>query len=258
MGYNREYLGGLLLACLSISQLAGCCCDDSCAGCGPETGGRPFRQDYACAGPACYGYHSTCWSPWPEECETCPPPARILASDEVGKEPSPAIAPDAPAELIPMTAKPMPGESVPPVPPEESPKPAEPKSAEPEKDLGPTPDSPTSPKPAAPARPLESKPPTTRSDSGNVNPQNYQTEPPAATSDPATASEAAIRRAVAYQRMMPRPVVISMASPGVLEADNGQNQQHVQMDQSLGSRFSKPGAAPIINGSLQSQRHRLR
>src|SRR5262245_52953002 len=49
--------------------LGGCACCDVCCPC----------DDHACrsicysAWP-CFGYHSTCWQPWPAECVTCPPP----------------------------------------------------------------------------------------------------------------------------------------------------------------------------------------
>jgi hypothetical protein len=37
--------------------------------------------------PGCYGFHSTCWRLWPEECETCPSP---FASESTSAQVSPA------------------------------------------------------------------------------------------------------------------------------------------------------------------------
>ena len=257
------------MACLSISQLVGCCCDDPCASCAPEMGGRPFRQVYEGVGNACYGYHSTCWHPWPEECQTCPPPTWLPAASDTGKGPSPAITPDVPIEPLPIPAnpppQPPPDEGAPRTQPEGAPESETPKStepgkdpsnpvpAEPGKDSGnPAPDSPPRPEPAAPPRRLETKPPTTPRDSENVKPQNHQAELPE------TSSAASVRRAQAYQRMMPRPVSILMAQPVLLEGETGQDQLRVQMDQSLRSGFSNPGAPLPVSGSLQSKSNQFR
>ncbi len=70
--------------------------------------------------PFCYGYHATCWSPWPEQCGKCPtdplrllePPPGTPAADQTdateGRQaddvPTPPVAPDGTVdlELIPL------------------------------------------------------------------------------------------------------------------------------------------------------------
>jgi hypothetical protein len=99
---KRVYL--CALACLALSQLAGCCCDNSAADFGADYHGRPYASN--CFGPSCFGYHSTCWSPWPEECPNCPPPIRLPPTEELEPSPVPAVPPSAPAELPPANKQP--------------------------------------------------------------------------------------------------------------------------------------------------------
>jgi hypothetical protein len=101
----RNRLAGLLVACLAISQVAGCCCLDPCATCPPDRCCRPCPHQVAA--PACFGYHSTCWSAWPEACETCPPPASITAATVAGEEPIQESEPSSASESIPAPAHPQ-------------------------------------------------------------------------------------------------------------------------------------------------------
>lgn len=45
-----------------------CGCSAGKHGCNGYCDGYQFYQ------PACHGYTSTCWHPWPQDCENCPPP----------------------------------------------------------------------------------------------------------------------------------------------------------------------------------------
>jgi hypothetical protein len=70
-----------LAASLAATLVAGCACTDHC---GPA--------DACCfVDWPCFGYHSTCWRPWPEECVACPSPYLMLVQ---------------PAEAVPAPATP--------------------------------------------------------------------------------------------------------------------------------------------------------
>jgi hypothetical protein len=62
----------LMMAMLPLAGLAGCA---SCQNCEEPLACYSFRHH----GPSyfgpmmCFGYHSTCWRAWPEECPPCPP-----------------------------------------------------------------------------------------------------------------------------------------------------------------------------------------
>jgi hypothetical protein len=90
-----------LITCLAfaLGALSGCCCSqhDQCQECYP-------------GGFGCFGYHSTCWRPWPEECPTCPsfaiapPPQETILKDvPLGQEalPPAEVSPLPPAETEP-------------------------------------------------------------------------------------------------------------------------------------------------------------
>lgn len=129
---NRlKCLGGLLVACLGITQLAGCCCNDALKWCAPDSYGYSQCQVYEGIGPACFGYHSTCWRPWPEECQTCPPPSWSDASTSTGKVPVLENESVAPMESTPpiRLPQPMPDEGIPPPKPSTSPSPEVPEKA---------------------------------------------------------------------------------------------------------------------------------
>ena len=187
---NSRYYLALLVACLGLSPLAGCCSSDPCACCVPETGGRPFRQVYLGTGVGCYGYHSTCWSPWPAECQTCPAPNSGPADADAGPE----AVPGSPSEPMPPSVPSDP----PAAPPKEPAKPAEP-SSEPNR---PDPDSAPTPLPGKPPRALETKPPTASSSFPRVTPQNFER---AFAED---VSAAPILPKPAQLKYMPPPVVI--------------------------------------------------
>jgi len=73
---SKLFTAGLLLAAASLVWQSGCCSGhvDQC----PQPTSYPF---------GCYGYHSTCWRPWPAECPNCPsfaivpPPREEILSD---------------------------------------------------------------------------------------------------------------------------------------------------------------------------------
>jgi hypothetical protein len=81
------------LVVLAAALVSGCACMDG--------GHHPHRACFNCysAWP-CFGYHSTCWQPWPAECVTCPSPflAPVLSGDK-GPPLEPAAVPDA---VLPM------------------------------------------------------------------------------------------------------------------------------------------------------------
>jgi hypothetical protein len=99
---NRYSAAIVLLLAWAAAALSGCCSGkhDHCAECYPPS----F---------ACFGYHSTCWRPWPEECPTCPsyaiiPPPQETLIDDVPlhqealppPEVSPTPPPDEPAPVV--------------------------------------------------------------------------------------------------------------------------------------------------------------
>jgi hypothetical protein len=57
---------------LALATVAGCAC---CNTCEEPLANYSYRHHGPCYfGPLlCFGYHSTCWRPWPEECPPCPP-----------------------------------------------------------------------------------------------------------------------------------------------------------------------------------------
>jgi hypothetical protein len=221
VGSKRDYLAGLFMACVGISQLVGCRSSDPWAACTPNTEGRAFGQNYQGAGPLCFGYHSTCWSPWPTECPTCPAPTRLSPIEELGPESNPTNAPPVLAEPTPANPLPQPrnDSNGPPEKPPESPKSGDPKPAEPGKAPdNPVPNSIPNEEPVAPSRPLNTNPPSRPSDAEKVLPQNSSAEPPMSTSHSEAPSEIAVRRAQFYHSLFPQPVVIRTTEPIVLEA----------------------------------------
>lgn len=83
-----------VVACLAFS---GCqCCSNDPNPCCEVFYERP-----------CYGYHSTCWRAWSEECMTCPPfTAAGVYAPLTEREKLPEVAPLKPAELVPPEAEP--------------------------------------------------------------------------------------------------------------------------------------------------------
>jgi hypothetical protein len=76
--------------------------------------GLPTSCEWCAGGydtPLCFGYHSTCWRPWPEECPTCPPftlppPAeQVLPGAPMAEPPTVEPAPPTPQ---PEAAPPQP------------------------------------------------------------------------------------------------------------------------------------------------------
>lgn len=101
---KRDYLCALALACLALSQLTGCCCDNSGADFGADYYGRPIVSNSL--EPACFGYHSTCWSRWPEDCPNCPLPTKLPPIEELQPSPPPVAPPSPPTELSPENKQP--------------------------------------------------------------------------------------------------------------------------------------------------------
>jgi hypothetical protein len=93
------------LAGLSLAVAAGgCCCH--------EPRGPGYGQCFNYFGaPMCFGYYSTCWRAWPEECASCPP---YTLNQQQAAE---AVAP--PTGAMPGEGALPPGGPVPPVVPAE-------------------------------------------------------------------------------------------------------------------------------------------
>jgi hypothetical protein len=106
---NQRKRLAITLALLAAS-VSGCACHEVCEPCN--------FQGYA-AWP-CYGYHSTCWRPWPAECVPCPSPfmpVELPAGEAVpvpdpGVPPMPLPMPVEPAPALPAVpfGEPAPGE----------------------------------------------------------------------------------------------------------------------------------------------------
>ncbi len=199
---KRDYWSGLLMVCLGIGQLAGCCCLDPCASCPPEACGSSHCQVYPVAPPACYGYQSTCWHPWPEECESCPPSTWSAAATDLREEPNSATAPSTSKESLPVPANPAPqpmrDESGSQTQPPESLSSGE-QAIDPN---SPDADSPSVQKPATAHRVLNTKSQAAPPSSGRVQLQSFQTD------DPSTISAASETRTAAYQKSLFPTVVI--------------------------------------------------
>lgn len=88
------------------------------SGCASLHGGPHYHRACFNCYPAwaCFGYHSTCWQPWPAECVTCPSPflAPIISSDKAPPL-EPVIVPDAdlPMPLPATDAAPPPADPTP-------------------------------------------------------------------------------------------------------------------------------------------------
>jgi hypothetical protein len=121
--FREHFRKGIL--CLSLATTGGCACFD-----GPchDQGAIASPPGFGFPTPMCYGYHSTCWRPWPEECPPCPPYALAetfgkpmpggpmmpmdspIPETPVEGIPIPAIAPEPPlpAPIVPPAAAPAP------------------------------------------------------------------------------------------------------------------------------------------------------
>jgi hypothetical protein len=256
MGNRLRFSGGLLIMGLSIFQLVGCCCDDCGERCMPEyCGGVEL---------ACFGYHSTCWHPWPEECPTCPPPTWSAPVTDLGTAPTPGIAPDAPSEPLPKpdsSETPTPPKvedpkAEPEEPPKSEPPKVEPRKAEPSKSEEPAllpikqvsnrPDSTTS---AISQRPLAVQPPTSPAKIVGVR-THHQAD------SSGTLAGTSANFPVAHQNALPRPISSWMPPPVVVEVDSSE-EISIRADRILRQEGPDPAARPFVNGSLQSQRFRL-
>ncbi|MEX2172993.1 MAG: hypothetical protein WD872_01440 [Pirellulaceae bacterium] len=61
----------------------------------------------------CFGYHSTCWRPWPAECLPCPSPFSLPPLGEVIESPQPDELPAIPFDSAPMPEVPLPAAPMP-------------------------------------------------------------------------------------------------------------------------------------------------
>lgn len=108
---TKQYSAGIILsAAIAVAALGGCCSGrhDHCG----------HHSDYPAYSFGCFGYHSTCWRPWPEECPTCP-------SFAILPPPQETVLKDVPFnqhEMLPPGIDPLPAKE--PVPPPEEPVPA--------------------------------------------------------------------------------------------------------------------------------------
>jgi hypothetical protein len=100
---NFLSIGWSLLAAGVLAGAAGCVSDD------------PFlahhhhghRHGAACITPdwICYGYHPTCWRPWPPECPNCPPYTLLVQPEtEMLKAP---VAPLPGGNVLPIPSPPL-------------------------------------------------------------------------------------------------------------------------------------------------------
>ena len=105
----------LAVLAVPLAVFAGCA---SCQPCQEPLANYSFRQQGPCYfGPLmCYGYHSTCWRAWPEECPPCPPytltpelaePVAPLLPPAAQPAPAPLPGPDIP---LPTPAVPSPSD----------------------------------------------------------------------------------------------------------------------------------------------------
>jgi len=103
----------LLFASAGMVLLSGCANTDW-----GRLRGRRWVDCDGCVIPGCFGFHSTCWRPWPEECVTCPSPyapdsaprellqskaddrtPNAVAEVRVDETPLPRLLPSAPSTL---------------------------------------------------------------------------------------------------------------------------------------------------------------
>lgn len=96
----------LAVAWLLACSLGGCACHGECN-----------TVDYSCyAVWPCFGYQSTCWRPWPEECVTCPSPYSALPATGEVLPGAPLIEggrPELPMPMPPAPVQPIPAQPVP-------------------------------------------------------------------------------------------------------------------------------------------------
>jgi len=103
----------LALLALPLAALAGCA---SCQTCPEPLANYSFRHNGPCYfGPLmCFGYHSTCWRAWPEECAPCPPytltPELLESAPPPEAQPQPGVEPTLP---LPGPDVPLPTPAVP-------------------------------------------------------------------------------------------------------------------------------------------------
>jgi hypothetical protein len=116
MNINSFHVHARLSLCTLVICLAGGCAGHSCE---PWCAGRPY-YDLA-QPPICFGYHSTCWNPWPADCPVCPtflgstPPGSTRpGSTSPGSTPPDSTPPDStPPDSTPPDSTP-PLETLPP------------------------------------------------------------------------------------------------------------------------------------------------
>ena len=85
---------GLVIAALPLPALIGCAHNHTGRAASCEI--PPECYDT----PLCFGYYSTCWRPWPEECPNCPSPSMPPPTEQV--------VPPPPLTVEPLPPRPMP------------------------------------------------------------------------------------------------------------------------------------------------------
>lgn len=138
----------LCMALVAVASIlaSGCCSGNPVCGVfrwGPGHK-NPCQSPHCPTWSDCYGYHSTCWDRWPDECQSCPPPVDP-AMIHAAPAPESIIKPSLPAhgaptvidsEEAPSEEMPNPGEPNPGV--LEEPAPEEGETIPPESDEEPT------------------------------------------------------------------------------------------------------------------------
>jgi hypothetical protein len=101
----------LAMLAVPLAAFAGCA---SCRTCEEPLANYSFRHQGPCYfGPLmCFGYHSTCWRAWPDECPSCPPYTLTPELAEPVNPPAPQAVPE-PALPLPGTDIPLPTPAVP-------------------------------------------------------------------------------------------------------------------------------------------------
>ena len=106
---NYVSIGWMLLAACALAGTAGCVSDDPFVA--HPHHGHGHHHGAACIAPdwICYGYHPTCWRPWPPECPNCPPFTLLeQPGGEMLKGPIAPVVPAPPVgDVLPLPSPPL-------------------------------------------------------------------------------------------------------------------------------------------------------
>jgi hypothetical protein len=100
-------IGWVLVAAWAMASSAGCVSNGAFVA--HHHGGHHHGADCVMPDWICYGYHPTCWRPWPPECPNCPPYTLLEPGAEILKEPVAPIIPAPAGEASPLPSPPLPG-----------------------------------------------------------------------------------------------------------------------------------------------------